>query len=42
MVNSDLRPVNDRVKKTVFFHTVKYGAIFGKLCFILIYIYADI
>lgn len=41
MVTSDLRPVNDRVKKTVFFHTVKYDGILGNLYFILMYIYAE-
>lgn len=42
MVTSDLRPVNDRVKKTVFFHNVKYDGILGNLYFILMYIYAEI
>lgn len=42
MVTSDLRPVNDRVKKTVFFHTVKYDGILGSLHFIQMYIYAEI
>lgn len=41
MVTSDLRPVNDRVKKTVFLHTVKYDGMLGNLYFILIYIYAE-
>ncbi|NWY45009.1 CPMD8 protein, partial [Sylvia atricapilla] len=31
MVTSDLRPVNDRVKRTVFFHTVQYDGILGSL-----------
>ena len=42
MVTSDLRPVNDRVKKTVCFHTVKYDGIPGNVYFILMYIYAEI
>lgn len=41
MVTSDLRPVNDRVKKTVFFRTVKYDGMLGNLYFIVIHIYAE-
>lgn len=40
MVTSDLRPVNDRVKKTVLFHSVRHDGILGNLYFILMCTYA--